>query len=65
MSNRQYESGRDAGYAAGYRDATRAHTRGDDEQEPLTLEDVKLMSQDEINSRWDEVLPVLEADDAA
>lgn len=50
-------------YQDGYRDGVRAATRAEDDPEPLTLDDVKAMSQDEINARWDEILPVLEAAD--
>lgn len=52
-------------YQDGYRDGVRAATRADDEPEPLTLAEVKQMGQDEINARWDEILPVLEADQAS
>jgi hypothetical protein len=50
----------DSGYAAGYDDAFRAAQRGEEAKEPLTLDAIKQMSQDEINRRWDEILPVLE-----
>ena len=71
MSGDQYAT-KDAAYAAGVRDGL-AHADGERQasrpkhrrsaqtkSEGLTIQDLKRMTREEINSRWDEVASVLE-----
>jgi len=51
----------DKAFAAGYSQAMADAAAG---AEPLTLADVKKMSEAEINARWDEIQPLLEGQDA-
>jgi hypothetical protein len=53
----QYEE--DDRYGEGYSDAMRARLRAGDDKRPLTLEDIKGMTQDQINAQWDDVQAVL------
>lgn len=48
-------------YGEGYADAMRARLRAGDDAVPLTIEDVRNMTQEEINRHWDEIVPILEA----
>lgn len=51
-----------AGFAAGKKAAAPAPN---DTAKPPTMAEIKQMGHDEINARWDEIHPVLKANDAA
>ncbi len=55
-----YEEDDDDRYGDGYADAMRARLRGDVDKLPITIEDVKNMTQDEINANWEDVSAILE-----
>lgn len=55
----------DRGYKAGFRDGrtTREPAKGaaGQEESPLTIGAIKKLTSAEVNARWDEILPILEA----
>ena len=54
----------DDGFAKGFDEGVRAAERSTAQRKkPLTLDDIKGMTTDEINARWEEIQPILEGSD--
>ena len=59
-----FDRGFRAGFKAGLSSATKDRSPAGEEEKPLTLADVRKMDSETVIERWDEVVPLLEANHA-